>query len=144
MAVLKQYNDISETTDELSAQVVHAMLEVHKALGPGYLEKIYEDCLFCELQEAGLKVERQKPLKINYKNFDIPTIYYLDLVVEDSIIIELKCVEKLLPIHQSQIMSYMKMADIELGFLMNYNSTLMKEGLKRVVLKNLRNIETSR
>jgi GxxExxY protein len=135
MSALKKYNDINQKADALSSVIVDAILEVHKTIGPGFLEKIYEDCLVCELKNRGLKVDQQKPLKINYKDFDIKTTYYLDLVVEDSIIIELKCVEKLLPIHQAQIMSYLKMADIELGFLMNFNSVLMKDGLKRVVLK---------
>ncbi len=135
MSALKKYNDINQKADALSSVIVDAILEVHKTIGPGFLEKIYEDCLVCELKNRGLKVDQQKPLKINYKDFDIKTTYYLDLVVEDSIIIELKCLEKLLPIHQAQIMSYLKMADIELGFLMNFNSVLMKDGLKRVVLK---------
>lgn len=135
MSALNKYNDISFDADALSKIVVDCIYDVHTNLGAGFLEKIYEDCLVCELQARGLKVERQKPLKIKYKNFDIPTIYNLDLVVEDLIIIELKCVEKLLPVHQAQIMSYLKMASIELGFLMNFNSVLMKDGLKRVVLK---------
>jgi GxxExxY protein len=114
MSALKKYNDINQKADALSSVIVDAILEVHKTIGPGFLEKIYEDCLVCELKNRGLKVDQQKPLKINYKDFDIKTTYYLDLVVEDSIIIELKCLEKLLPIHQAQIMSYLKMADIEL------------------------------
>jgi len=132
---LTRHNDFSGNIENIASVIVDSILEVHKNIGPGYLEKIYEDCLFLELQSRKLLVERQKPLKMRYKEFDIPTVYYLDIVVENAIIIELKAVEKLLPVHQAQIMSYMKMADIELGFLMNFNTDLMKNGLKRIALK---------
>lgn len=132
---LRKYTDLDAQVEKISQKVVHCLYEVHKNIGPGYLEKIYEDCLCEEFELQGVKYTRQAPLKIIYKGREIPTLYRLDLVVENKIIIELKCVEKILPVHKAQIMSYLKMSDLELGFLMNFNSVLMKEGLRRVVLK---------
>jgi len=135
MALLK-YKDLDTDIETLSEKVVHAFFEVHKTIGPGYLEKIYEDCLCEELKLQGLFYERQSPLNIIYKNKKIPTQYRLDLVIENKIIVELKCVEKILPVHKAQLMSYLKMSGLELGFLINFNSVLMKDGLQRIILKH--------
>lgn len=133
--VLKKYSDIDPATDQLSRLVVDSIFEVHKTIGPGFLEKIYEESLICELSDRNLRVETQKPLFTKYKHHKLKTDYKLDLVVEDRVILELKCVERFVPVHEAQILSYLKMADIELGFLVNFNSPLIKDGIKRVVLK---------
>ena len=132
---LRKYNDLSQNIEILSEQVVDSIFEVHKTIGPGFLEQIYEDCLCEELMLRDISYQRQKPLEIFYKNKKMKTAYRLDLVVEDKIIIELKCAEKLIPVHKAQIMSYLKMSGLKLGFLMNFNSVLMKDGLQRIVLQ---------
>ncbi len=132
---LRKYNDLSQNIEILSEQVVDSIFEVHKTIGPGFLEQIYEDCLCEKLMLRDISYQRQKPLEIFYKNKKMKTAYRLDLVVEDKIIIELKCAEKLIPVHKAQIMSYLKMSGLKLGFLMNFNSVLMKDGLQRIVLQ---------
>lgn len=118
---------------ELSASIVTAAIEVHKTLGPGLLESVYETCLCYELEQQGLNVKKQVHLPIKYQSLDIDSGLRLDLLIENSIIIELKAVEKLLPIHQAQLITYLKLADKRLGFLFNFNVKLMREGIKRIV-----------
>jgi len=108
-------------------------IEVHKALGPGLLESAYEECLCFELSEAGFKFERQKSLPITYKTIQLNCGYRLDLVVENNIIVELKSIEKILPIHEAQILTYLKISGLTLGLLINFNVPILKDGIKRIV-----------
>ncbi len=133
MSTLRKYNDLPADIDVLSKTVVDCFFQVHKELGAGYLEKIYEDCLYIEMIGRGLNVQRQFPIKIKYKGQDIPTEFRLDMVVEKQIIIELKAVEKIHPVHNAQIYSYLKSSNLPLGFLVNFNVPLIKDGINRFV-----------
>lgn len=107
--------------------------EVHKELGPGLLESVYEICLLEELIKKGLEVKSQVKLPVYYKGKELNKDFYIDTLVEDCIIIELKAVEALLPVHEVQLVTYMKLANINLGFLINFNVSLLKSGIKRKV-----------
>lgn len=120
-------------SNALTDVIIGAAIEVHRELGPGLLESTYEACLFYELREKGLAVERQKTLPVQYKTKTIDSGYRIDLLVENKIIVELKTVEKIAPIHEAQLLSYLKMANCSLGLLINFNSTLLKNGIKRIV-----------
>ncbi len=102
-------------------------------LGPGLLESTYEGCLAHELARRGLSVERQKPQPVRYKGLDLELGYRIDLLVEDCVIIELKAVDQLLPVHRAQVLTYLKLSGKTLGFLINFNVPLIKEGLRRIV-----------
>jgi GxxExxY protein len=120
--------------DELSNKVIGCALEVHKALGPGLMESVYEKCLSFELTNSGLRNETQKALPVNYKDVQIDCGYRIDILVENKLIVELKSVDKVLPIHQSQILTYMKLAGVSTGLLLNFNVAKLKDGIKRFVL----------
>ena len=119
--------------EEIAKHVVDAVYSVHVELGPGLLESTYETCLEHELIRRGLKVKRQLAQAVAYKGLDIDAGYRLDLLVEDSIILELKSVEQLLPIHQAQLLTYLKLSGKPLGFLVNFNVTLIKQGIRRLI-----------
>ena len=121
--------------NEVSNKIIGASIEVHKILGPGLLESAYEECLCRELSLIGLSFESQKPLPINYKGVQLDCGYRLDLVVENCVIVELKSVETLLPIHQAQLLTYLKLTGLKLGLLINFNVPVLKNGIKRVVNK---------
>ncbi len=120
--------------DDLSNRVIGAALEVHKNLGAGLLESAYEAALAYELQERNISFKQQASLPVQYKNIEIDCAYRIDLLIENMLIVELKAVEKVLPIHQAQLMTYMKLANIPTGLLINFNTKLLKNGIKRVVL----------
>ena len=107
---------------------------MHRHLGPGLLESAYEECLFWELGQAGLKTQRQVPLPVVYKEVQLDLGYRLDLVVEDELIVELKTVEKLLPIHEAQLLTYLKLSGMKTGLLLNFHSAVLRDGIKRMVL----------
>jgi len=117
----------------LSNTIIGAAIEVHKTLGPGLLESIYEECLGLELELRGLSFERQKPLLVTYKGKKLQCVYRLDLVVEKQIIIELKSCENIEPIHKAQLLTYLKLSDLRLGLLLNFNVPLMRDGITRIV-----------
>jgi len=117
--------------NKISGLILGAAIEVHRAMGPGLLESVYEECLFFEIIQLGLKVQRQVELPIEYKGNILGSKLRLDLLVEDEIIIELKSVEKFAPIHQAQIITYLKLSNKTLGLLINFNETLLKHGFKR-------------
>ena len=119
--------------NKLSSRIIGAAIEVHKALGPGLLESAYEECICYEMSIGGLSLERQKPLAVQYKGINLDCGYRLDVVVEDAIILELKSCEKIEPIHKAQLLTYLKLSDIKLGLLLNFNVTLMREGIVRIV-----------
>ena len=120
--------------DELSKRVIGCAIEVHRNLGPGLLESTYEQCLAHELKCAGIPFMVQHPLPVNYSGVKLDCGYRVDLFIDNKIIVELKSVEKLLPIHQAQLLTYMKLAEIKIGLLMNFNVRFMKNGIKRMVL----------
>lgn len=120
--------------EELSTKVYDGIFTVHRALGPGLLESTYEICLKKELEDAGLLVEQQKAVPILYKGIELESGYRVDLMVERKIILELKAVETMHPIYQAQLMSYLRLANCKLGFLVNFNVALIKDGIKRIVL----------
>jgi len=117
--------------NEISGLILGASIDVHREVGPGLLESAYEECLYFELIQLGLKVQRQVELPIEYKGNILGSKLRLDLLVEDEIIIELKSVEKFAPIHQAQIITYLKLSNKTLGLLINFNETLLKHGFKR-------------
>jgi len=119
--------------NKLSSRIIGAAIEVHKALGPGLLESTYEECICHELSIGGLSLERQKPLAVRYKGINLDCGYRLDVVVEDAIILELKSCEKIEPIHKAQLLTYLKLSGFKLGLLLNFNVTLMREGIVRIV-----------
>ena len=120
--------------DELSNKVIGCALEVHRNLGPGLLESTYEQCLAYEMKTAGMAFKLQHALPVEYKNIKLDCGYRIDMLVDNSIIIELKSVDKILPIHQAQLLTYMKLADISIGLLINFNVKYLKDGIKRMVL----------
>jgi GxxExxY protein len=118
----------------LSGRIIGAAMKVHSVLGPGLLESTYEICLTHELKKVGLKSETQVVVPVYYDNIRIDIGYRIDLLVENTIIVELKAVESLLPIHQAQLMSYLKLSQKRLGLLINFNSVYLRDGIKRIIL----------
>lgn len=121
------------TENELSDKIIGCAIQVHKSLGPGLLESAYLECLYYELSEIGLKVEKQKPLPLIYKEVKLDAGYRLDLLVEDKVVIELKSVEALNEVHIAQVITYLKLSGCKLGLLMNFNVLRLVDGLKRLV-----------
>ncbi len=119
--------------NELSGKVIGAAVEVHKHLGPGLLEGVYRDCLVHELKTRQLDVECEKSLPVRYKGLEFEAAYRADLVVEKTLIVELKAVDRLLAIHTAQLLSYLRMSGLKLGLLINFNTPKLVEGVKRVV-----------
>jgi len=119
--------------EEIGALVVDSAIKVHSALGPGLLESAYRACLAHELEMRRLDVIQEKPLPIQYKGAEISVGYRIDLLLNQKVIVELKAVEKLLPIHTAQVLSYLKLSGCKLGFLINFNVLHLKDGIKRVV-----------
>jgi len=116
----------------LTEKVIGCAIEVHKTLGPGLLESSYEHCLIYELHQAGLVAQSQVLLPINYKNVVIDAGYRLDILIPGELILELKAVDKLLPIHTAQLITYLKLAGIKTGLLINFNVTKLTDGIKRI------------
>jgi GxxExxY protein len=119
--------------NEISNIIVGCALKVHRALGPGLLESAYEECLYYELCYTDLKIERQKSIPIIYEEVKLDCGYRIDLLVEEKVLIELKSVSELNELHMAQILTYLKLSDCRLGLLINFNVTLIKNGIKRVV-----------
>jgi GxxExxY protein len=119
--------------EEIGKQIVDSALHVHRALGPGLLESAYQACLAYELRKRGLKVECELLLPVQYAGFLIDAGYRLDMLVEGCVVVENKAVQALLPIHEAQLLTYLKLGDCRLGFLLNWNVPLMKQGIKRMV-----------
>lgn len=119
--------------DQITRQIIGAVIEVHKAIGPGLLESAYQACLVFELRHRGLRVDEQVPLAVLYKDVRLDCGYRLDLLVEDSVIGEIKAVEQLCPIHDAQLLSYLRIAHKQVGLLINFHNRVLKDGLKRIV-----------
>ena len=123
-----------EKINALSYNIIGCVYKVHSELGPGLLESSYETCLEYELVKNNLKVERQKPLPLIYDDLKLNAGYRVDLLVENSIILELKSVDQIAPIHKAQLMTYLKLSDKKLGLLLNFNVTNMQNGINRIIL----------
>ncbi|AEE51801.1 GxxExxY protein [Haliscomenobacter hydrossis] len=119
---------------DLSDKIYDCLFTVHRALGPGLLESIYELCLKKELEDAGLFVEQQKPVPLTYKGIIFETGYRIDLMVDKKIILELKAVETMNPVYQAQLLTYLKLSEMKLGLVVNFNVALIKNGITRVIL----------
>lgn len=121
-------------TDRVAREIVDAAVEVHRALGPGLLESVYETCLEHELKRRDVEVRRQVQLPVEYKGAQIEAGLRLDLLVEDRVIVELKTVEALAPVHKAQVLTYLKLTGHRLGLLLNFNVSLMRDGIQRIIL----------
>ena len=118
---------------DLTSVIIGGAMAVHSVLGPGLLESVYETCLEYELKTSGLQVERQKQLPVTYKNVKLDDGLRMDMVVNGLVVIELKCVENLLPVHEAQLYTYLKLSGIRTGLLINFYTKLLKDGIKRIV-----------
>ena len=132
---ITQSNRATEKTylnADITDVIIGHAIEVHSTLGPGLLESVYETCLAHELTKSGLKVERQKALPVVYNGLNFDQGFRLDLLVEGRVIVELKCVEKLLPVHEAQLYTYLKLSAKRTGLLINFFSKVLKDGIKRI------------
>ena len=122
-----------ERLDNITGTIINCAIEVHCALGPGLLESAYEACLAFELVEQGLKIERQKPLPVVYRDVKLDCGYRLDILVEESVIVEIKVTDHLAPIHKAQLLSYLRLSGCKVGLLINFNVKVLKSGINRIV-----------
>ncbi len=125
--------DVNKVTEV----IIGSAIEVHKSLGPGLLESVYEECLFYELMLRKLTVNRQVKLSVNYKEVKLDIGYRLDLLVENKVVVELKVIDKFMSIHDAQLLTYMKLANCSVGLLINFNVPVLKQGLRRKVLNHV-------
>ena len=126
--------DLSDAEERIASVIVDAAIKVHRVLGPGLLESVYEACLSYELRTRGLQVETQVPVPVHYEGLTLDGGLRLDLLVDGIAIVELKAVERMLPVYEAQLLSYLKLSGRRLGFLLNFNVALMKDGVFRFVL----------
>lgn len=125
---------LSAHLESLATALIDSAFKVHQALGPGLLESVYESCFCIELTNRGISYERQAQMPLVYEGVNVDGGFRLDLLVEKSIVVEIKAVEKVLPIHQSQVLTYLKLTNLRLGLLVNFNVQMFKQGVRRVVL----------
>ena len=125
----------AQKINRITEKIIGCAIEVHKGLGPGLLESAYEECLCFELAQAGLEYKRQFPLPVIYKGVKLDCGYRMDLVVEDLVVVEIKAIESLMPVHEAQLLSYLKLHNKKVGLLMNFHIPVLKNGLKRIVNK---------
>jgi GxxExxY protein len=125
---------ISSERDPLIDRVIGIAIEVHRQLGPGLLESAYEECLCYEMQAHGIAYLRQAPLPIHYKGVHLECGYRMDVIVDGKLVVEIKSVDKLLPLHEAELLTYLKLSGIKTGLLLNFNAMLLKDGIKRMVL----------
>ncbi len=121
------------TENEIGTLVLNAAIKVHRSLGPGLLESSYQECLYYELKKSGLVVEKEKALPLVYQEVKLDIGYRIDLLVENKVVIEIKAVENIMDVHLAQVLTYLKLSQSKLGYLLNFNVPLMKSGIKRVV-----------
>ena len=138
---MKTFAEPDQQVDELARAVIGATIEVHRHLGPGYLEGIYEEALFVELVDAGIPVERQKEISVSYKGRSIGK-HRLDLLVGGKLVVELKAVEELAEIHKAQVISYLKTTGLQLGLLINFNVPILRNGIQRVIYTDNKTVPT--
>ncbi len=120
--------------DRLTEKVIGLAIEVHRGLGPGLLESAYEECLCYEFGESGVPFKRQVPLPVVYKSVELDCGYRMDIVVDNRLVLELKTVEKILPIHEAQLLTYLKLGRLRTGLLLNFNTSVLKDGIRQLVL----------
>ncbi|MCA9041418.1 MAG: GxxExxY protein [Planctomycetaceae bacterium] len=130
----QEFIPVSEKVDQLARTIIDSAFQVHRELGPGLLESVYQSCLCYELSSRKIKFEQEIVLPIKYKKLLLESGLRLDLLIEKSIIVELKSVEKILPIHEAQILTYLKITGCRLGLIINFNEVRIKSGIKRLVL----------
>ncbi|HYM72470.1 MAG TPA: GxxExxY protein [Stellaceae bacterium] len=123
-----------QANDLLTERIIGFAIEVHRQLGPGLLESAYEECLCYELRQGGLVFRRQVPLPVVYKAIRLDCGYRMDIVVEEKAVLELKTVERLIPVHDAQLLTYLKLSGLRVGLLLNFNSPVLKDGIRRLVL----------
>ena len=121
------------TENQISNIIIGCAIEVHKQLGPGLLESAYQECLFYELKQKGLMVKKEKPIPIVYKDIKLDHGYRIDLLVEEKVVIELKTVERFTDVHLAQVLTYLKLGNYKLGLLLNFHTTILKNGIKRII-----------
>lgn len=121
--------------EKLTEKIIGLVIEVHRNLGPGLLENIYKKCLVYELEQADIEYELEKEIPVFYKGLKFDCDYRLDILIENKLILELKCVESLLPVHKAQLLTYMKLTDIPVGLLINFNEAIVKDGIRRLSLR---------
>lgn len=119
--------------NELSKKIIGRAIEVHKRLDPGLLESAYQECLFYELTQAGLEVQKEKPMPIIYKDVKLDHGYRIDLLIENKIVVEIKTVETLNEVHAAQVLTYLKLGNYKLGLLLNFHVSILKNGIKRII-----------
>ena len=119
---------------DLTELIIQSAIEVHRTLGPGLLESAYEECLCYEIYLRGVPLERQKALPLVYKGLKLDCGYRMDLVVAERVVVELKCVDKILPIHEAQVLTYLKLSGLQTGLILNFHTHVLKDGIKRLVL----------
>ena len=119
--------------DPLTERIIGLAIEIHRQLGPGLLESAYEECLSYELRQSGIVFERQKSLPVIYKTVRLDCAYRLDLMIENQLIIEVKSVERLMPIHEAQLITYLRLTGLPVGLLLNFNTNVLKNGIRRLV-----------
>ena len=119
--------------NELSNKIIGCAIEVHKQLGPGLLESAYQECLYYELKQLGLKVQKEKPMPIVYKEVKLDHGYRIDLLVEEKVVIEIKTVEAFNDVHTAQVLTYLRLGKYKLGLLFNFQTTILKNGIKRII-----------
>jgi GxxExxY protein len=120
--------------EELTSSVLACAYKVHSKLGPGLLESAYEECLFFELQKKGISVIKQKAMPLIYEGRKLDMDYRIDLLIENKIIIEIKAVDELIPVHQAQLMTYLKLSGCRIGFLISFNVQSLKNGIRRIII----------
>jgi len=120
--------------EELTEQIIGSAIEVHRCLGPGLLESAYEECLCHELHTRGIRFERQKPLPLDYKGIRLDCGYRLDIIIEAKVVVEIKAVDRIMPIHEAQMLTYLRLSGVKIGLIINFNVPVLKEGIKRIVL----------
>lgn len=121
--------------DAITEKIIGAAIAVHRAIGPGLLESAYEECLCFELSQGALSFKRQVELPVIYKGINLDCGYRMDIVVEDKVVVEIKAVDKLIPVHEAQLLSYLRLGNRPIGLLMNFHAPVLKDGLKRIVNK---------
>lgn len=129
-----KFSPLTEKEEHAATKIVHSALEVHRAIGPGLLESVYETCFCHELSKKGLEFKKQVTVPIRYDNLSFESALRLDVLVEGCVICELKALEIVLPVHSAQVLSYLRMCKLRLGFLINFNVPVIRQGIKRIIL----------
>lgn len=129
-----EYRDIDPHLNEITGAIVDSAFQVHEIVGPGLLESVYHRCLVIEMMNRGLKIEQEVAVPIRYKGYDVNSFYRIDILVEERVIVELKSVDRLLPVHDAQILSYLRLAQKKIGLLINFNVPLIKKGIRRFIV----------